>query len=390
MLAFVCPGLYVPLMANPEKLILKVFELPDVRKTDAYTKANLAVIEAFRKKHPEIELRAYSGIMIENMDLDAGPLMAIAGGVAPDIIYVNFRQSDTYIQNNFLYPLDEFIQKQKPEELELRVEKPVWQVIRRRKSGTPKEQVWALPYETLVRVLMYRKDTFRKAGLDPDKPPTNWREYYDYARRLTIPAEGAYGTILAAGPQAAYDWIQFLWAAGGDAVQYDPKTEQWFASFGSEAGVKAMEFYLKLAATKWKDFNGKPQTGFAIREGEWGYMWQEGKIGMRMDYLSQQNLGGNYDPNLFGFAPSPSGPSGHGGSEINCRMMGIFSGAGESNNAGLGQRDPKKGQASRLGFHLVLRQRRSPANPHEGDGGKRLWQNAESGFPEALWLSRIP
>ena len=55
---------FVPLQAAKQRVILKIFELPDVRKTDAYTKANLAVIDAFRKKHPEIELRAYSGIMI--------------------------------------------------------------------------------------------------------------------------------------------------------------------------------------------------------------------------------------------------------------------------------------------------------------------------------------
>jgi len=326
--------------AAKEKVILKIFELPDPRKTDAYTKANLAVLDAFRKLHPDIELRAYSGIMIEGMDLDAGPLMAIAGGVAPDIIYVNFRQSDTYIQNNFLYPLDEYIRNMPAGDLQLRVEKPVWQVIRRKKKGEGPERVWMLPYETLVRVLMYRRDVFRKAGLDANRPPRNWAEYYEYARRLTNPAEGAYGTMLAAGPQAAYDWIQFLWAAGGDAVKFNPRTEEWYAAFGEEPGVQAMEFYLKLAATRWKDATGKPQTGFAIREGEWGYMWQEGKIGMRMDYLSQQNMGGAYDPNLFGFAPSPAGPSGHGGSEINCRMMGIFSGAGVSNNSGLGKRDP--------------------------------------------------
>lgn len=342
---------FTPLYAAKDRVILKIFELPDPRKTDAYTKANLAVIDAFRKKHPEIELRAYSGIKIENMDLDAGPLMAIAGGVAPDIIYVNFRQSDTYIQNNFLYPLDEFIQRQNNGEVQLRVEKPVWQVIQRKKvdksvragsasSSTKKEQVWALPYETLVRVMMYRKDAFRRVGLDPERPPRTWAEYFEYARRLTNPADGSYGTMLAGGPQAAYDWIQFLWAAGGDAVKFNPQTNEWYASFGEEAGVKAMEFYLKLAATKWKDSEGKPQTGYAIREGEWGYMWQEGKIAMRMDYLSQQNMGGAYDPNLYGFAPSPAGPSGHGGSEINCRMMGIFSGAGESNNSGLGKRDP--------------------------------------------------
>lgn len=326
---------------SPKKVLLKVFELPDPRKTDAYSRANLAVVEAFREKFPHIELRAFSGIQIENMDLDAGPLMAIAGGVAPDILYVNFRQSDTYIQNNFLYPLDEFLASEDPAALELRVEKPVWQVIRRARKGEKEAKTWMLPYETLVRVLMYRKDVFQKAGLDPDKPPRNWDEFYRYARLLTDPASGAWGTVLASGPQAAYDWLPFLWAAGGDAVTYDPVKQEWRASFATEAGAEAMEFYLRLVTTRWKDNRGREQTGFALREGDWGYLWQEGKIGMRMDYLSQQNMGGVYDPNLYAFAPSPAGPSGRGGSEINCRMMGIFSGAGVSNNSGVGDRDPE-------------------------------------------------
>ncbi len=334
-------GAAVPAQAkSPSRVVLKVFELPDPRKTDAYSRANLAVVEAFRKKFPHIELQAFSGIQIENMDLDAGPLMAIAGGVAPDILYVNFRQSDTYIQNNFLYPLDEFMARETPEALELRVEKPVWPVIRRIRQGDSEARTWMLPYETLVRVLMLRKDVFRKAGLDPERPPRNWEEFYATARLLTDPASGAYGTVLAAGPQAAYDWLPFLWAAGGDAVTYDPQTQSWRASFASPEGVAALEFYLQMVATKCKDNRGGAQTGFAIREGEWGYMWQEGKIGMRMDYLSQQNMGGAYDPNLFAFAPAPAGPSGRGGSEINCRMMGIFSGAGISNNSGVGDRDP--------------------------------------------------
>jgi multiple sugar transport system permease protein len=325
-----------------EPLILKVFELPDPRKTDAYTKANVAVIEAFKKKYPDIELRSFSGIKIDGMDLDSGPLMAIAGGVAPDIMYVNFRQSDTYIQNNFLYPLDEFMDREDSEIFDLRVEKPVWQVIKRKKKGDSEERVWMLPYETLVRVLMYRKDVFKRAGLDPNKAPKNWQEFKEYAQILSDPANGNYGTILSSGPQAAYDWLPFLWAAGGDAVRYNEEKEVWEASFASEAGVTAMEFYLQLTTSEWKDANDRVQNGFAIRDGEWGYMWKDGKIGMRMDYLSQQNMAGEYDPNLFGFAPSPAGPSGKGGSEINCRMMGIFSEAGISNNAGLGDRDPKE------------------------------------------------
>jgi len=330
------------LPAKAERVVLRVFELPDPRNTEARNKANLAVVKAFQQKYPEIELRAFSGIKIEGMDMDSGPLLAIAGGVAPDILYVNFRQSDTYIQKNLLYPLDEFIARESPETMRLRVEAPVWQVIRRQKKGDTAEKVWALPYETLVRVLMYRKDLFRKAGLDPSRPPRTWEEFVQYARRLSDPANGIYGTVFATGPQAAYDWLPFLWAAGGDAVTFDPATGKWQAAFASQAGVDAMDYYLRLATETWTDANGRQQQGYALRDGNWGNMWSDGKIGMRMDYLSIHNMGGRYDPNLYGFAPSPAGPSGTGGSEINCRMMGIFSGAGISNNAGVGDRDPKK------------------------------------------------
>ena len=88
--------------AAGDKVILKVFELPDPRHTDAYSKANLAVVQAFRELHPNIELRAFSGIRIEGMEMDSGPLLAMAGGVAPDVVYVNFRQIDTYSQKNLL------------------------------------------------------------------------------------------------------------------------------------------------------------------------------------------------------------------------------------------------------------------------------------------------
>jgi len=328
------------LSADQDKVILKVFELPDPRNTDAFSRADKAVIEAFKLKYPHIELRSFSGIRIENMEMDAGPLMAIAGGVSPDIIYVNFRQSDTYIQNNFLYPLDEFIESVSQKEIDFRVQKPVWPVIKRSKIGEESEHIWCLPYETLVRILMYRKDLFNRVGLDPNKPPYDWQELIAYARRLTIPHEGIYGMVLASGPQAAYDWITYLWSAGGEAVIQDPVTGEWQASFSGKPAIAAMELYLKLITTRWQDSSGNKQRGFVIREGDWGYLWQEGKIGMRMDYMNAESLGGMIDPHLYGVAPPPQGPDGKRGSEINCRMMGIFSGAGESNNGGLGERDP--------------------------------------------------
>jgi hypothetical protein len=50
-----------------------------------------------------VELERFSGLKVEGAEVD---LLAIAGGVAPDVLYINFRKSDNYIRNNFLYPLD--------------------------------------------------------------------------------------------------------------------------------------------------------------------------------------------------------------------------------------------------------------------------------------------
>ncbi len=330
------------ILSAEEKVILKVFALPDPKDTGIYNRADMAVIKAFKEKYPNIELRKFSGIQLENMSLDSAPLLAIAGGVSPDVIYVNFRQSSTYIENDFLYPLDEYIAKESKKDLDLRVAKPIWPVIKRRKSKEDSEHIWALPYETLVRVLMYRKDLFYKVGLDPNKPPKDWDELVKYAKKLTIPSEGTYGLILASGPQAAWDWITYLWSAGGDAVKLNPKTNEWYASFNGQPAVDAMNLYLKLITTKWIDEKGHNQEGFVIREGNWGGLWDDGKVGMRMDYMSQRSLGGKLDPNLYGVAPPPYGPTGLRSSEINCRMMGIFSGAGKSNNGGMKNRDPKK------------------------------------------------
>ena len=329
------------LLAGVERTVLKVFSLPDPKKTDVFTKADREVIKAFKDKNPDIDLRSYTGVEIENMSMDSKILLAIAGGVAPDVVYVNFRQSATYINNDFLLPLDKYIKKMPEKLVEERVPDPVWPVIKRKKENQKKEHIWAFPYETLVRVLMYRKDLFRKVGLDPGKPPQNWDELFRYSRQLTIPKDGIYGMFIPAGRESAFGWKTYFWSAGGEILRKN-KQGDWRAAFNGKAAVKATELYLKLINTQWIDSEGNNHEGFVIREGNWGDKWMNGKIGMKMGYMTKKNLGGEIDPNLYGIAPPPKGPADRGTSEINCRMMGIFSGAGESNNGGLGERDPEK------------------------------------------------
>src|SRR5260370_24379240 len=86
-----------------------------------------------------------------------------------------------------------------------------------------REHIWAIPYGgALAKVLVYRKDLFRKAGLDPDRPPKDWSELYADAKRMTDPANGQFGFGLAARQSASWHFIAFLWSAGAEAVRPGP------------------------------------------------------------------------------------------------------------------------------------------------------------------------
>lgn len=310
-------ALEVTIACASEKITLRVWSLPTKDARSVPEKARWAIVQRFMELHPNIRLEGFKGLEVPGMGMESGPLLAMAGGVAPDVLYVNFRMSDSYIKQKFLYPLDEYVREwQKKEDLSERIYPPVWQVIKR--DG----HIWAIPYETLVMTLHYRKDLFREAGLDPEKPPRNWDELYEYAKRLTIPEKGQYGMNLAAGPQASWWFINFLWSAGGEVVVRDKKGN-WRAVFNDKAALTALKFYQKLGRSRWTR-NGKTYRGVAYRDVDGSKLWDAGRIAMTFAYLNDRMMA-NVNPNLVGIAPIPAGPTGLRGNELNCPMMGINS-----------------------------------------------------------------
>ncbi|NLJ74950.1 MAG: extracellular solute-binding protein [Firmicutes bacterium] len=45
-------------------------------------------------------------------------------------------------------------------------------------------KLWSWPFASSTAMMYYNADHFRKAGLDPDKPPTTWQELYDCGLKL--------------------------------------------------------------------------------------------------------------------------------------------------------------------------------------------------------------
>jgi len=46
-------------------------------------------------------------------------------------------------------------------------------------------KVWGVPFQRSTIVLYWNKELFKEAGLDPNRPPANWKEMLDYAQKLT-------------------------------------------------------------------------------------------------------------------------------------------------------------------------------------------------------------
>ena len=45
-------------------------------------------------------------------------------------------------------------------------------------------RLYSMPFNSSTPILYYNKDAFQKAGLNPDRPPSTWKEVGDFSRRL--------------------------------------------------------------------------------------------------------------------------------------------------------------------------------------------------------------
>lgn len=338
----------------PDRTLLhvKVANLPDPTRIDPASRAALASLNLFKAEFPrifeqryrkeyethpeiygvhrwdhvEIALESFTGIRVEGVESD---LLAIAGGMAPDVLYVNFRKSDQYIQNSFLQPLDEYFHTLTPREIDDRIHPKLWPVIQR-KGPDGNTHIWALPYDgALGKVLLYRKDLFDEYHLPHPTPDWTWNDLLNAARALTHPEKGLYGLFLQRGKQESWYWLTFLWSAGGDVMRYNPETDQWHCTFDSPEAAAALDFYTRLCAEKWTDAQGEIRRGYSARDVlQASTKWNRGEIGMMFAYIDEKVFA-DINPEVTGMVPVPMGPTGLRGGELNSKMMALFSGIRE-------------------------------------------------------------
>src|SRR2546423_1265954 len=95
-----------------EQLVLRSALIPGTVDYGPVVEGERRIVEAFRAHHPDILPVTTAGLAINRSSgSDILPLMQIAGDIAPDVMYINFRQSHTYITDKLLYPLDHYVER---------------------------------------------------------------------------------------------------------------------------------------------------------------------------------------------------------------------------------------------------------------------------------------
>ncbi|MCC3376542.1 extracellular solute-binding protein [Cohnella sp. REN36] len=173
-------------------------------------------------------------------------------------------------------------------------------------------KVYGVPNDMYVTGLFWNKKLFKAAGLDPNKPPSNWDELVSMGKQLTDSAKKQYGITLLGMEWADWWFEYYVWQAGGDLteLQTDGTVK---LTFTSEPAVTALQFYKDL---KWKHkivqnnvLQSYQDNMNDIYQGR--AAMSNGASGSFGDFAAN-----GLDLNDIGFAPYPVGTSGKGPGQI--------------------------------------------------------------------------
>jgi len=131
----------------------------------------------FEKENPGVRIKPiYSGTY---QDTITKALTAVKGGEPPVTSILLSTDMFTLIDEDAIVPFDELI-KTPEDQAWLKSFYPAFM-----ENSQTGGKTWGIPFQRSTIVLYYNKDAFKEAGLDPNRPPANWKEMQEYAAKLT-------------------------------------------------------------------------------------------------------------------------------------------------------------------------------------------------------------
>jgi len=207
------------------------------------------LVEEYNQTHPNIRVvPTFQGLYDEMKTKLAN---ALKTGGAPDIAQVAIEYLDVFIADDKIDPITNYLRDEDKGD----ILNQFWNAVMRNR------EIYAYPFNMSVQVLYYNKDAFKKAGLDPDRPPKTWDDVIEYGKRLTVDFNGdktidQWGVLVSL--EGVFGFTPLIRQVGGEFLN-EKGTK---ALFNSEEGVRVMKlvqdmtYKYRIMPSNWTLFEG--------------------------------------------------------------------------------------------------------------------------------------
>lgn len=141
-------------------------------------------------------------------------------------------------------------------------------------AGTANGKEHTLPFVTDISVMVWNKDLYKEAGLDPEKGPTTLQEFVDQAKAIqALNKPGVSGTFFGGncGGCLVFTWFPYIWGAGDEVISKDGLT----SLLDSDSARAVYAAYKDLYKSGAVGEGSREETGAT-----WTAPFAEGKIGI--------------------------------------------------------------------------------------------------------------
>lgn len=217
-------------------------------------------IAAFEKQNPDIDVVPHDAFPCQDpKTFDA----KLAGGQMEDVFYTYFTDARHVVDIGQAADLTPYVK-------ELKSYETIQQQLR--DIYTVDGKVYGIPRTGYSMGLIYHRELFEKAGLDPDRPPTTWAEVRDAAKKIAALGDGTVGYAdYSAQNQGGWHFTAELYSQGGDVVSAD----------GEKATIDTPEGHAVLRTLhdmRWKDGSMGSRQLLVINDVQ--QMMGAGRLGM--------------------------------------------------------------------------------------------------------------
>jgi len=186
------------------------------------------VLDRFAAENPDLN------VQVEQLTWQSGRekiVAAVAAGRPPDLCEVGSTFLPGLVADSTLLDLTDSIP-------DLRDSLRGWEIVRYR------GRAWAVPWLLGTRALYYNRDLFRRARLDPSRPPATWDELLRDARLIqtTVPYAKGFGMNSGEREILFKKFMPFAWGNGGGILDSTGTK----SIVNSPQNREALRFYLGL------------------------------------------------------------------------------------------------------------------------------------------------